>query len=138
MAVFIDSGVFAAFHNTRDSNHARASQLIRETAAGNLGSAYTSDYVFDEAVTLALVRTRRPEIALDVGKMILGELTEPFLAILRVNDTAFRKAWELFSRYIERGLNFTDCTSIALMETRNIENMVSFDSDFDGILPRIS
>ena len=138
MSVFIDSGVFVAFHNTRDSNNSRALELMREIVAGGLGSAYTSDYVFDEAVTVALVRTGRPEIALSVGRMILGELTKPFLVFLRVNDDTFREAWKLFPRYAGRGLSFTDCTSIALMRLRAVESIVSFDADFDGIIPRIS
>lgn len=138
MSVFIDSGVFTAFHNTRDSNNRRALELMKEIVAGGLGSAYTSDYIFDEAVTLALVRTRRPEIALSVGRMILGDLTKPFLVVLRVDSEAFREAWKLFPRYAGRGLSFTDCTSIALMRMRDIESIVSFDSDFNGIIPRIS
>ena len=138
MSVFLDTGVFVAFHNTRDTNHTRALELMRAVVDGELGTAYTSDYVFDEAVTVALVRTRRPENALTVGRMILGELTAPFLAILRVGDETFKEAWRLFPQYAGRKLSFTDCTSITLMRTRGVESIVSFDADFDGIVPRIS
>jgi len=138
MSVFVDTGVFVAFHNTRDTNHNRALELLRSIVDGELGTAYTSDYVFDEAVTAALVRTRRPENALAVGRMILGELTAPFLAILRLDDEAFKEAWRLFPQYAGRGLSFTDCSSIALMRTADIESIVSFDADFDGIVSRIS
>jgi predicted nucleic acid-binding protein len=138
MSVFMDTGVFVAFHNTRDTNHNRALELLRSIVDGELGTAYTSDYVFDEAVTAALVRTRRPENALAVGRMILGELTAPFLAILRLDDEAFKEAWRLFPQYAGRGLSFTDCSSITLMRTAGIESIVSFDADFDGIVSRIS
>lgn len=138
MSVFVDTGVFVAFHNTRDVNHGRAMEIVREIVEGGLGTAYTSDYIFDEAVTVALVRTGRPEIALSVGGMILGEFTAPFLVILRVDGEIFNEAWRLFPRYAERGLSFTDCTSIALIKARRIERLVSFDKDFDGIMPRIS
>ena len=138
MSVFLDTGVFLAFHNTRDAHHARALELVRTLVEGGLGTAYTSDYVFDEAVTVALVRTGRPENALAVGRMILGETTAPFTAILRVGEDGFKKAWTLFPQYADRGLSFTDCTSIALLRERGIESIVSFDEDFDGIVPRIS
>jgi len=138
MGVFLDTGVFVAFHNIRDANHNRALELMRKVVDGELGTAYTSDYIFDEAVTVALIRTRRPENAMAVGRMILGEITAPFLAILRVGDDAFKDAWKLFPRYAGRRLSFTDCTSIALMRRRGIESIVSFDTDFDGIVPRIS
>jgi len=138
MTVFLDTGIFVAFHNTRDANHTRALELIKTLVEGGFGTAYTSDYVFDEAVTVALVRTGRPENALAVGRMILGEITAPFTAILRVGEDEFKKAWTLFPQYADRGLSFTDCTSIALLKTRGIESIVSFDADFDGIVPRIS
>lgn len=138
MSVFIDTGVFVAFHNTRDVNHSRALELMNNIVTGKLGYAYTSDYVFDEAVTVALLRTRRPETALTVGKLILGELTTPFLMILRVNDEAFKETWKIFQQHAEKGLSFTDCTSIVLMKMRGVENLASFDTHFDGIVPRIS
>jgi len=138
MSIFVDTGLFVAFHNTKDVNHSRALEIMKNIVTGKLGSAFTSDYVFDEAVTTALVRTRRPETALTVGRLIQGEFTTPFLVVLRVNATVFKEAWKLFSRYAEKGLSFTDCTSVALMSMKDIESIVSFDTDFDGIVPRIS
>jgi len=38
---------------------------------GEFGRVYTSDYVIDEAVTTALVRTRRHDLAVDIGKYII-------------------------------------------------------------------
>lgn len=49
--------------NKRDKDHERAVALLREVGDGKYGMAYTSDYVLDEALTVALVRTRRLEPA---------------------------------------------------------------------------
>ena len=68
MSVFIDTGIFVAFHNTRDKNHGRALKLIRRAVSGEFGILYTSDYVFDESVTTALIRTKNPSIAQVWGK----------------------------------------------------------------------
>lgn len=137
MNVFVDTGIFVAFHNTKDVNHSKALKIIKKIATGKLGTAYTSDYIFDEAVTTALVRTKNPQTALTVGKLIQGQLTAPFVAILKVNTPEFEEAWNLFIKYAKKGLSFTDCTSIALMNKNNIKNIASFDTDFDGIKPRI-
>lgn len=72
MSIFIDSGIFVAFHNMRDENHDRALNLIRKAASGEFGIVYTSDYVFDESVTTALIRANNPSIAQSLGEMILG------------------------------------------------------------------
>ena len=57
MSIFLDTGVFVAFHSQRDDNHQRAKELIMGVVGDEFGAAYTSDYVFDEAVTRALMRT---------------------------------------------------------------------------------
>jgi len=134
MAVFIDTGVFVAARNRSDVNHGRAVELLREALQGRYGALYTSDYVFSEAVTVALVRTGRPEVAVDVGRFIMSSKR---LKILHVDRAAFMKAWGLFNKYVSRGLSFTDATSMALMERYNIGWIMSFDRHFDGIASTI-
>ena len=70
--MFIDTNIFVAARNKRDFNHRRAILLLRKALGGDYGSLYTSDYVFDEAVTVALIRTRRLEVAVDIGEFILS------------------------------------------------------------------
>jgi len=138
MAIFIDTGIFVAFHNTRDKNHERAIEIIKAIASGQHGAAYTSDYVFDEAVTVTLTRTRRHDVALRLGEMLLGIEIQPFVTILNLDEGAFRASWHLFTAITDRGLSFTDCTSLALLKAHGIEYLASFDTDFDGLVPRIS
>jgi predicted nucleic acid-binding protein len=132
MTIFIDTGIFAAFHNKRDENHARAREIVRRIVKAEFGATFTSDYIFDEAVTLALARTGS-SAARGVGMMILGESSRPFATLLRVGQEEFRHSWALFGKYSSKGLNFTDCSSLALMETMGIEQMATFDSHFDGV-----
>jgi len=48
-------------------------------------------------------------------------------------EPAFKEAWRLFAAYAERGLSFTDCTSIALIKPGEIDGIMSFD----GLVSRI-
>jgi len=107
---------------------------MRRILKGEFGAAYTSDYVIDEAVTTALTRTKRLELAIDIGEFILSS---PRIIKLRVSEDAFNAAWELFKSLKERFLSFTDCTSLALMEKNGIKRIASFDSGFDGLVERI-
>lgn len=138
MKVFIDTGFFVAFLNKRDQNHDRALQLMRELLNGGYGEASTSDYIFDEAVTVALVRTRKIEVAESVGKLILGDRERRFFNMVYVTEIDFMEAWRRFSGLAERGLSFTDCVSVTLMDTMGFDAVLSFDSDFDGIVTRIN
>ncbi len=134
MAVFIDTGIFVAARNRRDVNHKRAVNLLKEAIKGDYGAMYTSDYIFDEAVTVALVRARKPEIAIDIGNFILSSRK---LQIIHVDKAIFKEAWKIFVKYLGGKLSFTDATSIAIMKTYKVDYIMSFDKHFDGIVPRV-
>lgn len=135
MTVFIDTNIFVAARNKSDINHKRAVELLKKALMGEYGAMYTSDYIFDEAVTVALVRTKNPKIAIDIGNFILSSRK---LRILYVDNLILLKAWKIFKKYTERMLSFTDATSIALMNHYNIDYIMSFDTHFDSIVKRIS
>ncbi|MDI6820184.1 MAG: type II toxin-antitoxin system VapC family toxin [Candidatus Hodarchaeaceae archaeon] len=140
MTAFIDTGVFVAFNNVDDRNHARAIEILQRAMSGEHRSVFTSDYVFDEAVTLALMRTKKPATAIEIGELILGNPPRGiprFIELLHVDDETFARAWALFKRYSAKGLSFTDCTTIALMKEEGIESLISFDRSFDGIVKRL-
>ena len=134
LTVFIDTGIFVAARNKSDVNHERAVNLLKNALKGKYGVMYTSDYVFDEAVTVALIRTGRPEIAIDIGNFILSSTK---IQMLYVDKTVFVDAWRIFSKFMNKRLSFTDATSIALIKRYNINDIMSFDKHFDGIIPRI-
>ena len=134
MAVFIDTGVFVALRNADDELHTRSKELIKQALKGKFGRVYTSDYVIDEAVTTALVRTRRHDLAVDIGKYIIES---PRITKLWTTKDTFDTAWQKFKTFKDKPLSFSDCTSLALMEKNRIKQIMSFDSDFDGLTPRI-
>jgi uncharacterized protein len=139
LSVFVDTGVLVAHLNSADPSHEAARGIIDAITAGDLGFAVTSEYVFDEAVTLSLARTRRPASAVRVGEFILGMGPEGrILTLARVTPRVFFRSWAAFLRYSARGLSFTDCTSIEIVRRLRIDEIASFDHDFDGIVPRRS
>ena len=134
MAVFIDTGVFVALRNADDELHTRSRELMKRALKGEYGRTYTSDYVIDEAITTALVRTRRHDLAVDIGKYIIES---PRITKLWTTKEAFDLAWEKFKAFADKPLSFSDCVSLALMEKNRVNQMMSFDSDFDGLVQRI-
>lgn len=134
MSVFIDTGVFVAARNMRDINHKRAVKLLEKAIKGEYGEIFTSDYVFDEAVTVALVRTGRPNIAARTGQLIL---VMPGIRMVFVDEELFKDAWARFMRLAAKGLSFTDCVTLAVMDRYKIDYLLSFDKGFDGLVRRI-
>ena len=138
MSVFVDTGVFFAHHDTDADRHDQAVSAFDELLDGEYGQPYTNDYVFDETVTLTRARTGSFEAADTVAGRILGE--EPFPQVfetIHVEPDDVQTSLETFRRYNDHDLSFTDATIVTLCESRDIDAVLSFDTDFDGLVERI-
>jgi len=111
-----------SYYNTRDSNHEKAKKIISDIITGKYGKAFTSDYVFDEAVTVCLIRTKSLKAARKLGEHLL----KSEISLLKVTETVFRTAWKLFSVK----LSFTDWTNASFLKTYGIDCIATFDREF--------
>jgi hypothetical protein len=134
MTIFIDTGIFIALRNADDEQHQRSKELMKKALKAEYGRIYTSDYIIDEAVTTALVRTRRRDLAVDVGKYIIES---PRITKLWTTKETFDLAWQKFEALKDKILSFTDCTTLAHMQKNQIKQILSFDSGFDGLVQRM-
>lgn len=130
MSVFIDTCALIAARNAEDRDHKSAVNNMTSALKGEYGKVFTSDYIFDEAVTLAYMRTGSKRFALDIG---LFARARP-ITMRFIEPIDFDRAWELYNQYDDKKLSFTDCTNIALMERLDIESILTFDSEFKGIV----
>lgn len=140
MSIFIDAGIFIAYVNEKDKLHAQASGLIDDIIENKHGAAFTSNAVFDEAVTFLLYKTGDVRNAARVRDFILGNKEKDilqFMNLIFVDKEVLNKGWEIFEKFASKKLSFTDCTTIELMKTRDIEYLASFDGGFDGIVQRL-
>lgn len=88
---------------------------------------YTSNYIFDESVTL--IRTKLGfDAALSFGNTMKSSKV---VKMFKVTEETGNKAWEIFCNYKDKELSFTDCTSFTLMEEQKIKNAFAFDADFE-------
>lgn len=128
MAVFIDTGAFMAYRNKKDAHHKKADRIMRSALKGEFGKIYTSDYIYDESMTLAVIRTGRKKIALDISEVILS----PRIEMVFVDGPILIDARGLFFKHFDKRISFTDATTMAVMDNLGIKNVVTFDSDFKG------
>lgn len=131
MSVFIDTNIFVAAKLTRDKEHKKAVELLKKALQKEFGSVYTSDYIFDETITLLLMRTKNKKIVKDFGNSLLSS---PNIEIIKIDDNTFEKTWMEFERFDDKLLSFTDCSTIVVMKEFDIKNLISFDSHFDGFV----
>jgi len=129
MKIFVDTSAYVAYFNVRDRNHDMARSFMTRVVNEEFGPVtfYTSDYVFDEVVTVILRLTGNKELAIKVGKNILASRVTRLIII---NKEIFYEAWKLFEEYRDKGWSFTDCTSFSIMNKYNIKYAFTFDEHF--------
>lgn len=138
MSVFLDTGLYFALQNQSARGHEAARRAFEAVLDGRYGTAFTSDFIYDEAVTLVRKRTGRHDEARTVGDRILGRDEYPStVEFLFLTEDTFEHAVEVFDRYDDQPLSFTDATTIALVERHDIDRVLAFDDDFDGVVDRL-
>ncbi len=120
--LFVDTSAWVATLEGSSPAHDTVLALLREFP----GQLYTSNFVFDEVVTLARLRHGH-ETARALGQSIL---TESDVHILRVSEEDEDMAWRLFLDRPDKTYSFTDCTSFVLMRRLALEEVATLDADF--------
>ena len=126
MTILIDASLLYAYSNTNDVHHTKAKEILKNILSDKYGGYLITDYIFDEVVTVAQ-RKAGKKTAVQLGNFILN--SEIFIA--EIDKNIFENSWRLFQE--TEDLSFTDCTNIEFMKIFGIENIATFDTDFEGI-----
>jgi hypothetical protein len=121
---FIDTSAFCALTIPKDQYNSAAKDLYKTTLKDNI-AIYISDYVLDEVYTL--LKTRGSHTT---AIKFMDGITKSNIVVLRVAEDTERAAKIIFRRFDDKRLNFTDCTSFALINHLGIEAVFSFDEHF--------
>jgi len=127
--IFVDTGAFLARHLARDQYHERA-----VAAWGRIrGRIATSNLVLAETFTL-LGRWADYVFAAGRARVILASAA---LSVLRAGSEEESEAVDLFEKYADQRVSYTDCVSFVLMRRHGIERAFTFDRHFEAAGLRI-
>ena len=101
---------------------------------GNYGTGIISDYILDETISFCYVRSKRLDLSIKVGDLIINNKLGKFIPL---SVDMVLKTWELYQKYVYNGLSFTDCSLIALRHFLDAQEILSFADKFEGIMNRI-
>ncbi len=139
MGIFIDTGFYFALLAKKDTNHNRAEILLNELSEGIYGQIFTSDFIFDESMTLINVRTRgdRKDLLERMKSLFLGE--EPIAKMITIDTQLLDEIVNLQIKLTRKDepISFTDCSNIIICQKRKIYKIISFDSHYKGFLTQI-
>jgi predicted nucleic acid-binding protein len=120
--IFVDSSYFIAIADQKDQWHERAKKL--STKLHN--KPVITDLVLSESVTAVGARGG--------GKagMTLYEYIIDNCEVVCMTMDMLEKAMEVFLKY-NGNLSLADAASVAVMRSRDITSILSFDEDFDRV-----
>jgi len=122
--LFVDTSAWFAFANRQDPQHANVGDVLN----GFSGRVVTSNFIFDETVSLCLYRLGH-HVARAVGSVLMDPNE---VDLVRVTAEDEHAAWELFSNRSDQRYSFTDCTSFVVMRRLALPKALALDSDFSA------
>lgn len=124
-ACLIDSSAFLSIEAPDDTRHdetsAWYSRLLEEHT-----QLVTTNFIFDEAYTLLLVRLGRSR-AVEWGESIRAS---DLVQLVRVDRDHEERAWEIIREYEDKDFSYTDATCFAVAEALGIHLALSLDRHF--------
>lgn len=134
--VFVDASFWIALVDTSDSSHKKAEAFLKRKGSLRL-NFFTSDYVIDECLT-RLKKKVGAKSAFSLYDVILKKKDEKTLTILQTTKEVFDRIYKIFKNNLTpKSFSFTDASIVALMKAHKIKNLLTFDSDFRKIKPKI-
>lgn len=128
MRLFVDTSAWLALNNKNDQYHDEAVSKITKVRQQKI-QLVTSEYVFDESVTIIRYRISH-RAAVAFGDALISSNVA---SIEDITKEERLKAWVLFKKYRDKDLSFTDCTSFALMVKLKLQKAFSFDNHFKQV-----
>ena len=123
--IFVDTSAWVALFVSEDRFHGQAAEFAQTLERKGVALISTFD-IFSETLTVIRSRSSLAQ-ALAFGEAFLSSA---ILLREEIDSGLRREAWNLFKKYRDKPLSFTDCTSFALLRKRGIRDVFSFDADF--------
>ena len=122
--VFVDTNVFVAIRDTKDSTHNQAIKLAQKLDKLRV-RLFTSSDVMGETLTV---------LSKKLGKAVCNDWYRDFqkssLNEIFIDKYLHQETREFFKRVKSKNISFIDCSSVVAMKRHKIKTIFSFDQDF--------
>jgi uncharacterized protein len=138
VTVLLDTGVVFSFLNADDDRHDAAVDLVTRIARREFGAPLISDHVVDELFVLIRVRTGSSRLE-EAARSFLPLPTPRLLGLTLVSlgTGLVAPAWEVFLRFRDQGISFTDAGLIVTMHELRIDRLATFDRRLSQLVPHV-
>lgn len=128
-SIFVDSNYFIALANPKDSLHTVAFQLSKQIASEKY-SVVISNLIVAETLTIISQKLgRKPAITTSIAIH-----NNPDIEIIFIDRQLHERSLQLFNKIDKKNMSFIDCSILAVMQKKNIKQLLTFDhADFQSL-----
>ncbi len=126
MKVFIDTSAFVALLVESETDHEKVAKIYLDYRQRR-ATFLTSDYVLDELFTRLLYY--KFDLRTYIEKL-KSSIARKEIAVLHIGESLFEKALDIFLKYSDHKISFTDATSYILYKDFALDEVFTLDSDF--------
>lgn len=126
MKIFIDTSAFVALLVESETDHKKVATIYLDYRQ-HRATFLTSDYVLDELFTRLLY------YKLDIKKYIeklRSSIAKNEITVLHIDEGLFEKALDVFLKFSDHKISFTDATSYILYKDFALDEIFTLDQDF--------
>ena len=124
-SVFIDTNVFVALEDKRDSTHQKAIELSEILLSQENIRYITSSEVIAETMTVLSKKLGKEAVKIFLKKHKKSNIAEIFF-----DEDLYQQTLKYFLEVKSKNTSFVDCSSVIAMKRNRIEAIFSFDEDF--------
>jgi predicted nucleic acid-binding protein len=121
-SVVTDTSAWYALINPHDVHHAPARRFLQTYS----GTFLTTNYVVAETANLIFTRLGAAQAVEWLELLRQSQL----VAVICITPEQHERIATLFTQYAIKGLSFTDCSSILLLQEQRLSNAFCFDREF--------
>ncbi|MFO8034410.1 MAG: PIN domain-containing protein [Candidatus Bipolaricaulota bacterium] len=127
--LFIDTWGWIVLYNRREPRHSELRALYRELSEDER-TAYTTDYVLDETITLLFRRVPVSQ-ACRALQLLNKAVQEGYLCLEYITPERFSRAKDLRVTLQDKPqISFTDLTTMVVMEELRLKRILTQDQHF--------
>ena len=122
MKILIDTSFVVALVNEKDENHEKAVHLSQEFNRQQM--------LVTDAILLEIGNSLSREFKSEAVAAIEGLFESQEVEIVRLDETLFNKAFELYRSHIDKTYGLIDCVSFVVMREHSITDVLTNDRHF--------
>lgn len=126
MKVFIDTSALVALLVDKEQSHPKVTRKYKNYRQART-VLFTSHYILDELFTRLLYY--KVDIKKSIQKL-KDSITANEITVLLIDETLFNKSVDIFLKFSDHKISFTDATSYLLVKDFALDEIFTLDDDF--------